>query len=65
VEPGPYADGTLIEQARDRVREALLDYPSTTVEYGFVVSKIKETVGDFIYQRIKARPMILSVVTEV
>jgi ribonuclease J len=65
VEPGPYADGSLIEQARDRVREALLGYPSTSVEYGFVVSKIKETVGEFIYQRIRARPMILSVVTEV
>jgi ribonuclease J len=65
VEPGPYADGSLVAQARDRIKDALQDFPSTTVEYGYVVSKIKETVGDFIYQRIKARPMILPVVTEV
>jgi ribonuclease J len=65
VEPGPLADGTLISQARDRIKEALQEFPATSVEYGYVVSKIKETVGDFIYQRIKARPMILPVVTEV
>ncbi len=65
MEPGPYADGTLIEQTRERIREALQNHLATTVEYGFVVSKVKETVGDFIYQRIKARPMILPVVTEV
>jgi ribonuclease J len=65
IEAGPYADGTLIDQTRDRVRDALQEHLPSTVEYGFVVSKVKETVGDFIYQKIKARPMILPVVTEV
>jgi ribonuclease J len=65
IEPSAFSVGGLVDQARTRIREALDDTTSTTVEYGFVVSKIKETMSDFVYQQTKARPMILPVVTEV
>jgi ribonuclease J len=58
-------DQHLLDEVRDRVRSAIEDLLSTTVEYGYIVAKVKETVSDFIYQQTKTRPMILPVVTEV
>ena len=33
--------------------------------YGFLVGKIREVLSSYIHERIRRRPMILSVVTEV
>ena len=58
-------DQHLLDEVRDRVRTVIEDMLSTTVEYGYIVAKVKETVSDFIYQQTKTRPMILPVITEV
>jgi ribonuclease J len=65
VEPGLYSEGSLVEQARGRVIDAIQDTSANTVEIGFVISKIKETMSEFVYQQVRQRPMILPVVTEV
>lgn len=65
IDPSLNGDSSLIGQARDRVREAIEDAAASTVEYGFVVSKVKETLSDFVYKQTRTRPMILPVVTEV
>ena len=45
----------------DALKKVLRPEPS----YGFLVGKIREVLSGFIYERIRRRPMILSVVTEV
>ncbi len=65
IDPSLNGDGNLIGEARERVREAIEEAASTSVEYGFVVSKIKETLSDFVYKQTRTRPMILPVITEV
>ena len=58
-------DQHLLDEVRDRVRTNIQEMLSTTVEYGYIVAKVKETVSDFIYQQTKTRPMILPVITEI
>jgi ribonuclease J len=58
-------DQHLLDAVRDRVRSVIQEMLSTTVEYGYIVAKVKETVSDFVYQQTKTRPMILPVITEV
>jgi ribonuclease J len=65
IEPSTNAEGGLLDKAREKVREALQESASNSVEYGFVVSKVKEIIGDFVYGQTKARPMVLPVITEV
>lgn len=65
IEPSLNGEGSLLEDTRHRVREALEEANTSTVEYGFVVSKVKETVSDFVYRQTRTRPMVLPVVTEV
>ncbi len=54
----------LTEKARLAIRDALEIVPSAEVEYGLVVQKIKDTLGKFIFDHTRRRPMILPVVTE-
>jgi ribonuclease J len=65
LEPSAYNEGGLMDQAREKIRVALEEAASNTVEYGYVVSKVKEALSDFVYSQTKARPMILPVVTEI
>jgi len=62
---GINGEGGLLDQARLRVIEAIESSTSASVELGYVVSKIKDVVSEYIYQQTKARPMILPIVTEV
>ena len=62
AEPDP---SHLLDDARDRLVRALEHRESGEVEYGFLVRKIHDTLGKFIYQQTRRRPMILPVVTEV
>ena len=68
--PG-YQDATpdtvdaILEEARDVLVDALKKVLRPEPSYGFLVGKIREVLSGFIYERIRRRPMILSVVTEV
>jgi ribonuclease J len=55
----------ILEEARDVLIEALKKVLRPEPSYGFLVGKIREVLSGFIYERIRRRPMILSVVTEV
>lgn len=55
----------LIGFARERVDQVLNAAGEGEVEYGFVVSKVREALGRYLYDRTRRRPMILPVVTEV
>ncbi|MFN8636871.1 MAG: ribonuclease J [Chloroflexota bacterium] len=55
----------ILEEARDVLIDALKQVLRPEPGYGFLVGKIREVLSGFIYERIRRRPMILSVVTEV
>ncbi len=62
----------LIETTKQRVRESLngrADYNGngtvSTMDLSYLQRKIKETVGEYLYQQTRRRPMILPVVMEV
>lgn len=55
----------ILGEARDVLVDALEDVLRPEPSYGFLVGKIREVLSGFIYERIRRRPMILSVVTEV
>ena len=55
----------ILDEARDRLVEELRRVLRPEPSYGFLVSKIREVLSGFIHERIRRRPMILSVVTEV
>jgi ribonuclease J len=55
----------ILDEARDRLVDALHEVLRPEPSYGFLVGKIREVLSTFIYERIRRRPMILSVVTEV
>jgi ribonuclease J len=60
--------GPLLEETKDRVREAL-DLQSArshkASDWNFINKKIRDTVSQHLYERTKRRPMILPVVVEV
>ena len=58
------ADG-LLDMAREKVAQALEGAGEGEVEYSFVAKQIRETLGRFLYEKTRRRPMILPVVTEV
>jgi ribonuclease J len=55
----------ILGEARDTLIDALEKVLRPEPGYGFLVGKIREVLSGFIYERIRRRPMILSVVTEV
>ncbi|MBI2942363.1 MAG: ribonuclease J [Chloroflexi bacterium] len=60
-----FGDESLLVQATGQVRRALKRRPNMQVEYGYLVARIKEVLGHYIYEATRTRPMILPVVTEV
>jgi ribonuclease J len=63
----PAEDATVIvEQAKDRVREALDgSQAEARVELSVLNETIHDSVGRFLYERTKRRPMVLPIVVEV
>lgn len=63
----PAEDATaIVEQAKDRVRDALNGSQSEArVELSVLNETIHESVGRFLYERTKRRPMVLPIVVEV
>ena len=59
------SNGELIEEAQRQVRELLRQGPAATVEYGFLVQRIRETLGEFVYRQTRSHPLVLPVITEV
>ena len=55
----------ILDDARDVLIAALQTVQQAEPSYGFLNSKIRETLSAFIYERARRRPMILPVVTEV
>ncbi|MBI2938839.1 MAG: ribonuclease J [Chloroflexi bacterium] len=60
----PGNNGDLIESARLRVREAVVNH-ATEIDHAFLSHKIKDSVGDYVYRQTRNHPLILPVVTEV
>jgi len=54
----------LIEEAKDRVREALKVCERTT-EWAAIKSYVRETMSKFFYDKTRRRPMILPIIMEV
>jgi ribonuclease J len=59
------AEADILDQARRRVTRALERQPRGEADFGFLVSKIREVLSGYVYERTHRRPMILPVVTEV
>lgn len=55
----------LLEAARARVLQAITADPGIMAEPGFIQRKIKESVGKFLFEQTRRRPMILPVVQEI
>ncbi len=55
----------LLEQARECVAASVDHCAVPGSEQGFLAQKIRETLGRFIYERTRRKPMILPVVTEI
>ncbi|HEX6541803.1 MAG TPA: ribonuclease J [Ktedonobacterales bacterium] len=58
----------LLEAARAVVERAITRHTQQrgyVVDWNFIKNKIRDTLGEFVYQTIKRRPMILPVVVEV
>jgi ribonuclease J len=68
----PRQSGDLIETARERLRESLNGVADesgngsvSSRDVTYIQRKIKDTVGEYLYQQTRRRPMILPVVMEV
>lgn len=55
----------LLESARERVLESFKSLEGHSSDWSFVKDKIKHTLGEFLYEKTRRRPMILPVVMEV
>ena len=57
----------LMESARARVASAFrnMSARNRTSDWGFLKNKIRDTLSEFIYDKLKRRPMILPVIVEV
>ncbi|HEY8424663.1 MAG TPA: ribonuclease J [Limnochordales bacterium] len=56
----------LLEEARQQAKAALLEaLHRNGTEWGALKGRVKEALGQFIYERLKRRPMILPIIVEV
>jgi ribonuclease J len=55
----------LFDEARERIESALASVDQRQPDVGYLVSKVRDTLNSFVYERTRRRPMILPVVTEV
>ena len=55
----------LLRQAEERIERSLRRRHRGEVEYGYLVSKIREVLGRYVYEETRRRPLVLPVVTEV
>jgi ribonuclease J len=56
---------TILEQGRDLVATTLDRSGGHPLEWSFINSKVKDTLGKFFYEQTKRRPMILTTTMEV
>ena len=57
---------SLVESTRNVVRKLLQHKnDSTEIDAAFVIRKIKDSVGDHLYEQTRRRPVVLPIVTEV
>jgi ribonuclease J len=60
------SDGEILDEAREVLEQALVQsMRGEPPDYGFLVGKIREVLGGYLYEQARQRPMILPVVTEV
>ena len=58
-------EADILKRGRAQMLRALKRQLRGEAEYGFVVAKVKEVLGKFIYEQTRLQPLILPVVTEV
>lgn len=56
---------SLLEEAKEKVKEALQKHTHQTADWRFIRRMIEDTLDRFLYQVTERRPLILSVVVEV
>ena len=61
----PPSSEQVFEAAQERIREVLQTGPTAEVEYGYLIQRIREALGQFIYRELRSHPLILPVITEV
>ncbi len=61
MEPGDVSG--FLEGATQRLKRALEAMPTGRVQYGPMNEKVREVLGQYIYQHTRRRPMILSIIT--
>jgi ribonuclease J len=59
------AASSVLQRSAERLRRALSRRESGEVEHAFVAAKIKDVLGQVIFQQTHLRPMILPVITEI
>ncbi|MGB9846827.1 MAG: ribonuclease J, partial [Desulfotomaculales bacterium] len=56
----------LLEEAKEKVRAALDRCSEQGVtEWGAIKSQVRETLGKFLYEKTRRRPMVLPIIMEV
>jgi ribonuclease J len=56
----------LLEEAKERVKQALVKCEERKVtEWSFIKSNVRDTLGKFLYEKTRRRPMILPIIMEI
>ncbi len=58
-------EADLLKRGRAQIQRALKRQLRGQAEYGFIVAKVREVLGKFIFEQTRRQPLILPVVTEV
>ena len=56
---------TLIEETRNRVKKIFKGNIQTDIDDNYFKNKIRNDIGEFLYQKTKRRPMVLPVIIKV